>query len=130
MRVSPHGDNLMHFNLLGTHDMSDVTTLGRDASFDSNLCFVWWPNKVLAECLDGSTGLKITTAEHSDCSSYSLTKLNMEILYTSGVIKSQVNAPLSLSDLQKLKSISIQYESAKSDLLRHRVFKQWSCREC
>ena len=114
--------------------MSDVTTLGRDATFDSNLCFIWWPDKVLAaECLDGSTGLKITTAEHSDCSSYSLTKLNMEILHAGGVIKQdqlKISTKLSLSDLQKLKSISLQYESAKADLLRHRVFKQWSCREC
>ena len=113
--------------------MSDVTTLGRDATFDSNLCFVWWPDKVLAECLDGSTGLKITTSEHSDCSTYSLTKLNMEILYTAGVIKQdqlKIQSKLSLSDLQKLKSISLQYKSAKADLLRHRVFKQWSCREC
>lgn len=118
--------------------MSDVTTLGRDATFDSNLCFIWWPDKELAECLDGSTGLKTgldgtTTAEHSDCSTYSLTKLNIEILCTAGVIKQdQMKIPtkLSLSDLQKLKSISLQYESAKADLLRHRVFKQWSCREC
>ena len=107
--------------------MSDVTTLGRDATFDSNLCLVWWPDKEFAECLDGSNGIKTdldstTTAEHSDCSTYSLTKLNMEILYTAGVIKSQpkVSSKLSLSDVQKLKSISIQYESAKADLLRHR----------
>ena len=114
--------------------MTDVTTLGRDATFDSNICFILWPDKGLAaECLDGSTGLKITTAEHSDCSTYSLSKLNMEILYTAGVIKQdqlEIPSKLSLSDLQKLKSISIQYESAKADLLRHRVFKQWSCREC
>ena len=118
--------------------MSDVTTLGRDATFDSNLCFSWWPDKVLAECLDGSTGLKTdldgtATAEHSDCSTYSLTELNMEILHTSGVIKQdqlKMLSKLNLSDLQKLKSISLQYESAKADLLRHRVFKQWSCREC
>ena len=116
--------------------MSDVTTLGRDATFDSNICFIWWPDKGLAaECLDGSTGLKTslddtTTAAHSDCSTYSLTKLNIEILYTAGVIKSLQSSPLSLSDLQKLKSISSQYESAKADLLRHRVFKQWGCREC
>jgi len=113
--------------------MSDVTTLGRDATFDSNLCFVWWPDKEFAECLDGNTGLKITTAEHSDCSSYSLTKLNMEILCTAGIIEQdqlKIPSKLSLSDVQKLKSISSQYESAKADLLRHRVFKQWSCREC
>ena len=98
--------------------MSDVTTLGRDATFDSNLCFIWWPDKVLAECLDGSTGLKTgvegkVSTGHSDCSTYSLTKLNVEILDTAGVTKSQPTASsnLSLSDMQKLKSISIQYLS-------------------
>jgi hypothetical protein len=43
----------------GTHDMSNVTTLGQDATFDTNLCWIWWPGKkctkdygYTADCLE------------------------------------------------------------------------------
>ena len=137
---------------LGTHDMTNITSLGQDAKFDSNLCWVWWPEKRSeADCLDGKTGLKVnyldsiglasqndghgtTSSTYSDCSTFSLIQLNMKLLHTAGIAatsKVDSQTKLRLSDIRQLKQkVSPQYESAKADFFRHRVFKQWSCREC
>mmetsp|Transcript_39622 Transcript_39622/g.83302 ORF Transcript_39622/g.83302 Transcript_39622/m.83302 type:complete len:582 (+) Transcript_39622:94-1839(+) len=135
----------------GTHDMAGVKSIGQDATFDSNVCWVWWPEKAhdfdyAADCLDGRTGLKIkyhddgvvheddaTSTAFSECSTFAMFELTIDILQRSGVPglsawKSQ--SKLSLSDIREIKQkISSQYESVKSDLFRHRVFDQWSRRE-
>ena len=135
--------------------MTGIKLLGQDAKFQSNLCWVWWPEKSAefgyeADCIDGTTGLKInfhqestgTTVDghistlstsYSDCSTYALIQLNLDILHTAGVssknIPQKSQCKLSLSDVRLLKQqVSPQYESAKAELFRHRVFRQWSCR--
>ena len=86
--------------LLGTHDMAGVKSVGEDAAFDSNLCWAWWPGSpsAVAECLDGRTGLKVNydddntdeqetkPPEFSDCSTFALFQLNLDILRSSGRI--------------------------------------------
>ena len=125
----------------GTHLMEGVKVVGEDASFDSTLCWVWWPGKGSdkAECIDGKTGLVTnccsgeTVQKASSVSTYSLLKINLEILHLCGVpvAASLTDENLSLSELRTLKrQISAQYETAKDQfLLRHRVFRDWSCRE-
>ena len=131
--------------------MTNITSLGQDAKFDSNLCWVWWPEKRSeADCLDGKTGFKLnyldsiglasqndgntTSPTYSECSTFSLIQLNMKLLHTAGIAatsKVDSQTKLGLSDIRLLKQqVSPQYESAKADFFRHRVFKQWSCREC
>jgi len=135
----------------GTHVMAGVKSVGEDAIFDSNLCWVWWPEKAFdfayaADCLDGKTGLKINYHDSADlekqdgmppsfsaCSTFSLFQLNMEILQRSGVpnMSWKSQSKLSLSDIRQMKcQISSQYESVKTDFFRHRVFDQWSRRDC
>jgi len=129
----------------GTHDMTGIKHFGQDATFDSNLCWVWWPGKTCnfgyaADCLD--TGLTINyyqTIEGSDlnnpdtslsipptfseCSTYAMFQIVTEFFHV-GCIRSG----LSLSDLRRWKrTLSVEYESAKDELFRHRVFTQW-CR--
>lgn len=126
--------------------MAGVKSVGEDAAFDSNLCWAWWPGSpsAVAECLDGRTGLvnydddntdeqETKPPEFSDCSTFALFQLNLDILRSSGVStmatigKSQPN----LVSLRQLKChVSPQYESAKTDFFRHRVFDQWSRRDC
>lgn len=133
--------------------MTGVKSLGQDAIFNSNLCWVWWPDKApdfgySADCLDGKTGLKInyqdstdiidsqvaTSPSFSECSTFALFRLNMEILQSSGVSNMATwksESKSTLSDMRELKRrISAQYELAKADFFRHRVFGQWSCRDC
>mmetsp|Transcript_31758 Transcript_31758/g.71193 ORF Transcript_31758/g.71193 Transcript_31758/m.71193 type:complete len:139 (+) Transcript_31758:29-445(+) len=62
----------------GTHDMSGVKSIGRDASFDSSMCYIWWPDSNAAECIDGTTGFLSSgnigdskSCEASDCQSTS-----------------------------------------------------------
>lgn len=126
----------------GTHQMEGLKTIGEDASFDSNLCWVWWPGKGSndADCIDGKTGLVGTSSgdtaqnvSYSDVSTYALLKISMEILHLCGAsaTASLKDDKLSLSDLRMLKRrLSAQYESAKDTLnIRHRVFRDWCCRE-
>eukprot|EP00984_Skeletonema_dohrnii_P010951 scaffold4319_cov133-Skeletonema_dohrnii-CCMP3373.AAC.5 len=127
----------------GTHQMEGLKMIGEDASFDSNLCWVWWPGKGSndADCIDGKTGLIATScngetvqnASYSDVSTYALLKINLEILRMCGAPEaaSLTDEKLSLSELRMLKRrLSAQYESAKDTfLLRHRVFRDWCCRE-
>ena len=134
--------------------MTGVTSVGQDAMFGSNLCWVWWPEKAsnlcyAADCLDGKTGLRINYQESVDtcdsqeaiatpafsaCSTFAMVLLNMEILQNIGVpnmVPGKDQSKLSISELRQLKhKVSAQYESAKADLFRHRVFDQWSCRVC
>ena len=130
--------------------MAGVTAVGRDATFDDSLCWVWWPDKLselgyAAECVDGKTGLKINYPDSlhetdaaapgiSECCTFSLFGLNMEILRRSGACNipaGRGDLKLSLSDIRRLKCrVSSQHELAKSDFFRHRVFGQWSRRDC
>ncbi|KAL7544645.1 hypothetical protein ACHAWF_008020 [Thalassiosira exigua] len=134
----------------GTHDMTGVRSVGRDARFDSNLCWVWWPDKYpdfgyAADCLDGKTGLKmrydngsgnvgqcINQDESSTCSTFGLLSLSLEVLKLGGVNKTMLPESLvTLADIRKFKrTISPEYESVKDEFFRHRVFHQWSCRDC
>ena len=132
--------------------MSGVKPIGQDATFESNLCWAWWPGKPLeswyaAECLDGKTGLKIkyhcseetvrqdAESDVSDCSTVALLQLHLGILKHRGApdqLKWKNDLPrLTLSDVRQLKrEVSPEYESAKTDLMRHRVFAGWTCRGC
>jgi hypothetical protein len=127
----------------GTHQMEGIKRIGEDASFDSTLCWVWWPGKGSndADCIDGRTGLVTTSCGgetvqktlYSDVSTYALLKINLEILRLCGVpaAVSLTDEKLSLPALRMLKRrLSASYESAKDTfLLRHRVFRDWCCRE-
>ena len=132
--------------------MTNIKSLGQDAKFDSTLCWVWWPEKRSeADCLDGKTGFKLnyldsiglgsqndgdgtTSSTSSDCSTFALIQLNMKLLHSAGLAATSMvdsQTKLSLSGIHQLKQkVSPQYESAKADFFRHRVFKQWSCRDC
>lgn len=129
----------------GTHKMEGIKTVGEDASFESNSCWVWWPGKGSndAECIDGKTGQLVSTscsgdtvqnASYSDVSTYSLLQINTEILRLCGALTSpevpQMDEELTLPELRRLKRrLSAQYESAKDTFLRHRVFRDWCFRE-
>ena len=118
----------------GTHDMGGVKLIGEDASFDSTLCWAWWPSKGgNADCIDGKTGLVTNCSNEETINTYSLLQLDLEILSLCGVpaTPSLTDEKLSLSELRMLKRrLSSQYESAKDNLLlRHRVFRDWSCRD-
>ena len=136
----------------GTHDMSNVTTLGQDATFDSNLCWIWWPGKkctnglgYTADCLkdglvinynpeDEEVGSTMTII--SESSTLGLLQIHSEIIRCGGrdmdgeiawTMDSQ--SKLSLSDLQRWKRhISPHHAKAKDEFLRHRVFNKWSRR--
>jgi len=126
----------------GTHQMEGIKMIGEDASFDSTLCWVWWSGKgsTDADCIDGKTGLVTARCDgdtvqktYSDVSTYALLKINLEILRLCGVSAavSLKDEKLSLSALRLLKRrLSASYEAAKDTfLLRHRVFRDWCCRE-
>ena len=131
----------------GTHPMEGNKMIGGDASFDSTLCWVWWPGKggsSKADCIDGKTGLVTSycdgetaqnTTSYSDVSTCALLKINFEILHLCGVVvpvsASLTDEKLSLSELRMMKRrLSAQYESAKDTFfLRNRVFRDWCCRE-
>jgi hypothetical protein len=139
--------------------MSGVTSLGRDATFDSNLCWVWWPGKgpngfgYAADCLE--TGLVIdynrrggdgddASGRDGDCattisesSTLALIRIHGEILRHGGGVPIDDwgtltgSSGLSLSDVRRLKRrVSPRHESAKDEFLRHRVFDQWNRRGC
>jgi hypothetical protein len=127
-----------------THQMEGVKTIGEDASFDSTSCWVYWPGKGSdnADCIDGKTGLvisvngeKVQNSSCSEVSTYSLLKINLDILRLSQAAvpaaASLTDEKISLSELRMLKrQLSAQYESAKDTLLlRHRVFRYWCRRE-
>ena len=140
----------------GTHDMEGIKIVGQDATFDSNFCWVWWPGKSSkdADCIDGKTGFVINNNDtiydrssdelafaptFSEVSTFALLKINMEILESTGssVAKSwrrksnSNDCNYSLAEIRSLKrQLSSQYELAKDDLLHHRVFRRWSCRDC
>lgn len=118
----------------GTHDMGGVKLIGEDAKFESTLCWAWWPSKGgNADCIDSKTGLVTNCSNEETINTYSLLKLNLEILSLCGVpaTPSLVDEKLSLSELRMLKrQLSSQYELAKDNcFLRHRVFRDWSCRD-
>ena len=135
----------------GTHDMAGIRHVGQDATFDSNLCWVWWPGKTsnfgyAADCLE--SGLKInyhhsnvgSNMEHrdvsssipstfSECSTYAMFHSIMAISHGSSTVETKMS--LSLKDiLQRKRNLSFDYESAKDELFRHRVFFQWCRRGC
>ena len=140
----------------GTHDMGGIQAVGQDATFDSNICWVWWPDKTSefgyeADCLDGKAGCRINYHKagttdfnkledasvlppFSACSTYAMFELNKEILHLCGSttsLESDSQCLLTLSHVRQMKrDVSPEYESAKAELFRHRVFGQWSCREC
>ena len=133
----------------GTHDMSVVKSIGRDASFDSSICYIWWPASKAAECIDGTTGLlsSVNTGDSksgeandcqstSECSTYKMTHAILEVARRCGRIGQNVFADettidLTLSQLRELKRrVSPKYELAKSALFRHGTFDQWSVRQC
>ena len=137
---------------IGTHDMTGVKSVGQDASFGSNLCWVWWPGKTRdpvygADCIDGKTGLKTNYQEsasimddsiellpsYSACSTFGLFQAHMKILLSCRMpnMPDSKTDKLSLADLRQMKNqVSAQYEAAKADFLQHRVFNEWSCRYC
>jgi hypothetical protein len=120
--------------------MEGVKVIGQDASFDSsNSCWVWWPGIVpsyeyAAECIDGKTGLLIhhddSSAEPqvSEVSNQSYTTSMLELLQEGG--ESTVSrSVLSLEEVASLKQqLSSDYHAAKAQLLKHRIFREWSCR--
>lgn len=136
--------------------MGGIKAVGQDATFDSNICWVWWPDKPSefgyeADCLDGKAGCRINYHKagttdfnkledasvlppFSACSTYAMFELNKEILQLCGSttsLESDSQTPLALSHVRQMKrDVSPEYESAKAELFRHRVFGQWSCREC
>ncbi len=134
----------------GTHDMTGIKHVGKDATFDSNLCWVWWPGKVCsfgyaADCLE--SGLRINyhhsvvgsdvdnrdlslsiPPPFSECSTYAMFLIVMEIIHGRFTVEPKL---LSLNDILKWKrNLSLEYESAKDELFRHRVFTQWCRRGC
>jgi len=138
----------------GTHDMSNVTTLGQDATFDSNLCWNWWPGKecinglgYTADCLEDGLVIKYNQDEEDDkvgstmtiiseSSTLSLLQIYFEIIRCGGrdmdgetawMMDSQ--SKVSLSDLRRWKThYSPQHAKAKDEFLRHKVFNMWSRR--
>ncbi|KAL7520196.1 hypothetical protein ACHAWX_004939 [Stephanocyclus meneghinianus] len=119
----------------GTHSMEGIKAIGQDASFDSsNSCWVWWPVKAshfgCAECIDGKTGFVINhddTAVTPPLLSGVSTSSMLEMLRCIGL--SHISSTLSLEELMNLKrKTSPDYQAAKDDLIRHRVFQEWCCR--
>lgn len=124
--------------------MAGVKSVGQDAAFDTNQCWVWWPGKspdfgYAADCIDGKTGLKVkyencdsesTPSTFSECSTFVLLKASSEIIRISCGPEAFDGKPVrSLSAIRQLKHhVSPRYESAKAEFLRHRVFNEWSCR--
>lgn len=121
--------------------MEGVKTVGQDASFDSSSsCWAWWqgknsPSEPIAECIDGKTGFAInhedTSADSkvSEISSQSCMSLILKILQKNDESVDQSLASSSLEEMVLLKcKLSPEYETAKKNLLRHRVFREWSCR--
>lgn len=115
--------------------MEGARAIGQDASFESsNLCWVWWPERtskfgLKTECIDGKTGLVMNyddTAATPSISEVSTTSL-LELLQNIGLPVPSTS--LNLEETADIKHrLSPDYENAKNDLLRHRVFREWSCR--
>jgi hypothetical protein len=123
----------------GTHDMGGIKVIGQDASFDSSSsCWAWWPGKVssllyAAECIDGKSGFLINYDDPSNDPCVSEISNQSYILSVVGVLRQighpKVLSPTSLDEVAFLKhQLSPDYEAAKEDLLRHRVFREWSSR--
>ncbi|KAL7464162.1 hypothetical protein ACHAXS_004499 [Conticribra weissflogii] len=131
--------------------MEGIKSIGQDANFESTYCWVWWPGKssnlkYSADCIDGKTGFVIRyedfvdelvdgkqqSIQFTEISTSSLYKLTMEIIQYCGITHEKIETKCkTLADMRSLKQeISRQYENAKEDLFRHRVFRQWSCRFC
>lgn len=131
----------------GTHDMTGIKHVGKDATFDSNFCWAWWPGKVCsfgyaADCLE--SGLRINyhhsvvgtdtknrnlslsiPPTFSECSTYAMFKIVIQIIHGRATVEPKLS---SLNDILRWKrNLSPGYESAKDELFRHRVFTQW-CR--
>lgn len=119
----------------GTHDMEGIKAIGQDASFDSSSsCWVWWQGKMspsgrTAECIDGKTGLVIN---HDDPSVKPKVSEISSQSYASTMLQISLNQSLASSGLKEMvllkRELSPEYEAARNDLLRHRVFREWSCR--
>ena len=128
--------------------MSGVTTTGREATFESNLCWVWWPGKsengleYSADCLENGLVIDYNRrgdrdetydrddddATISESSTISLVRMHARIIQR-GDIPSDDSMTMGLSDLKQLKRmVSPHHELAKDELFRHRVFDQWSRR--
>ena len=119
--------------------MEGTKTIGQDAIFDSNACWVWWPGHISsfvydAECIDGKTGYMIDHDHPSDTSKVSAVSDKsyvsslVKVLDASGLYTDTLSS-WSLEDIASLKKlVSSDYEAAKKDFLRHRVFREWSCR--
>jgi len=134
----------------GVHKMEGIKSIGKDANFESTYCWVWWPGKnpkcgYLADCVDGKTGFLIRYEDDIDDSAdekrlnqsteictLSLYQSTIEIIQNCGNTDETTRRKCrTLADMRSLKEqISRQYEDAKCDLFRHRVFRQWSCRYC
>ena len=127
--------------------MSGVKSIGRDASFDSSMCYIWWPASNAAECIDGTTGLLSSgnngdskSGEASDCqstsecSTYKMTHVVLKVARRRGTSQNVLpdeTKDLTLPQLRELKRrLSPKYELAKSALFRHKTFDQWSLRQC
>lgn len=132
-------NSYMNIHISGTHKMEGTKTIGQDAVFDSNACWVWWPGHVScfvydAECIDGKTGYMIdhdhpsVTSKVSAVSDESYVSSLVKILDAVGSDTNSLSA-LGLQEIASLKKlVSPDYEAAKKDFLRHRVFREWSCR--
>jgi hypothetical protein len=142
----------------GTHDMSNVTTIGQDATFDSNLCWTWWPGKkctkdygYTADCLEDGLVIKyneddneednevlgsIAMTSISESSTLGLLQVYSEIIRCASrdmdgetAWTMDSQSKVSLSDLQRWKRhISPHHAKAKDEFLQHKVFHMWSRR--
>lgn len=116
--------------------MEGIKAIGQDASFDSSTsCWVWWPVKAspfgYAECIDGKTGFVInhddTVVTPTVFSGVSTSSM-LEMLRRIG-LSHNISSTLTLEGLMNLKrKTSPDYQAAKDDLIRHRVFQEWCCR--
>lgn len=136
----------------GTHDMSIVTTIGQDATFDSNFCWIWWPGKkcTSADCLVDGLVIKYNQDDFekedkvvvstmtiiSEASTLGLLQTYAEIIrcgahdiYGEIAWMMDSQSKVSLSDLRQWKQHYSQHHAkAKDEFLRHRVFNKWSRR--
>jgi hypothetical protein len=92
-------------------------------------------NNIIMGSLDTSTILP----KFSECSTYAMYQTIMEISRVSCtlfdaekmMLWSAGRPKLSLSDIRRCKrQLSLEYESTKDELFRHRVFNQWCRRGC
>lgn len=119
--------------------MEGVKVIGQDAAFDvSNSCWVWWPGRAAssntAECIDGKTGLMIEYDKPSTASGVSEVSNQSYVSSVLDILKLNCSSgesahEIGLNELASLKQkLSPGYQAAKASLLRHRVFREWSCR--